>query len=402
MIIHKRVLDFEKLGLGMFVHFGIYSVLGKGEWAQSCLMIPREEYEALARRFRPKPTWAKELAAAARGAGCRYITLTARHHDGFSLYDTKGLSDFDAPHCCGRDLIKEFVDACREEGLLPFFYHTLLDWHMETYQTDFPEYLRYLRSSVELLCTSYGSIGGIWFDGMWDQPQADWEEDALYSMIRSHQKDAMLINNTGMDALGALGNIELDSVTFERGKPQPINLETSPRNIASEMCEVMNDHWGYAAGDYNYKSMAEIIGSLAQCRRCRANFLLNSGPMADGSLRLLDRGILETLGQWVRDNEEALRLPVPTGIEIAGREQDFLLRHEKSLYLFVADAPMFNNPHGDRIEEFPLEESIVSACWLDSGEPLPFSQDNGTARITATPFHYGSNSTVRVAKITTT
>ena len=400
MIVHQRVKNFETLGLGLFVHFGLYSVLEKGEWARNCLNIPKEEYEPLQYRFDPKPTWAKELAQAAKNAGCRYITLTARHHDGFSLYDTRGLSEFDSVHGCGRDLIREFVTGCREEGLLPFFYHTLVDWHMDSYQTDFPAYLQYLRDSVELLCTNYGPIGGFWFDGKWDKPEEDWEEDKLYTMIRRHQPEAILIHNSGMDALGALGHIELDSVTFERGRPQPINLEVSPKYIASEMCEVMNDHWGYAARDFDYKPMAELIGDLALCRRYRANLLLNVGPMGDGSLRLIDRGMLEVLGQWIRLNEEALRLPAPTGISVEGRENDFLLRNGKNLYLFVGDAPMFNNPHGDRLETFPLAEIIRSACWLDSGEPLPFSQTNGTATVTATPFHYGTNLTTRVAKIT--
>ena len=397
MIIHQRVKEFETLGLGMFVHFGIYSLLGKGEWIRN--NMPKEEYEPIYTSFNPKPTWAKELAAAAKGAGCRYITLTSRHHDGFSLYDTCGLSDFDAPHACGRDLIREFVDACREEGILPFFYHTLLDWHVESFDSDFPAYLQYLRSSVKLLCTNYGPIGGLWFDGKWSKPQADWEEDALYGLIRKYQKDAIIVNNTGMEERGALGNIELDSVTFERGKPQPINLEDSPRYIASEMCEVLNNHWGFARMDLSYLSMADVIRNLADCRRYRANLLLNVGPMGDGSLRLIDRGMLEILGIWVTCNEEAIRLPVPTGIAVEGHEEEFLLRHNENLYLFARDVPHFNTAE-PRTVRFPLSETVLSVCWLDSGEALPFTQENGTASITALPMPYGTNLPVRIMKIT--
>lgn len=400
MIVHQRIKDFETLGLGMFVHFGIYSTYEKGEWARMCLNIPKEEYESLCKTFNPKPTWAKELAQAAKGAGCRYITLTTRHHDGFSLYDTRGLSDFDAPHSCGRDLIREFVDACREEGILPFFYHTLVDWHVDSYNTDFPKYLQYLRSSVEVLCTHYGPIGGFWFDGKWDKPQENWEEDALYTMIRRYQPDSILIHNSGMNALGALGHIELDSVTFERGKPKPINLEGTPKYIASEMCEVLNGHWGFARLDLNYSSMKEVIETLAGCRRYRANLLLNVGPMGDGSLRLIDRGILEILGIWVERNEEALRLPAPAGIPIEGQEKDFLLRCDNDLYLFVHDVPGFNAPKDGKVERFVLKETILSACWLDSGEPLPFSQECDTASVTALPMAYGTNFPVRVMKIT--
>lgn len=397
MIIHQRVKEFETLGLGMFVHFGIYSQLGRGEWIRN--NMSKEDYEPIYKTFNPKPTWAKELVAAAREAGCRYITLTSRHHDGYSLYDTCGLSDFDAPHSCGRDLIREFVDACREEGILPFFYHTLLDWHVESFETDFPAYLQYLRDSVKLLCTNYGPIGGLWFDGTWSKPGADWEEDALYATIRRYQPEAIIVNNTGMESRGTLGNMELDSVTFERGKPQPINLADSPRYIASEMCEVLNNHWGYASLDLSYMAMADVIRNLADCRRYRANLLLNVGPMGDGGLRLIDRGMLEILGIWTRLNDEALHLPAPTGIAVEGYEEEFILRHENTLYLFVKNVPncYVTEPC---IRSFALKEHVVSACWLDNGEALPFTQEDGMASITAVPHLYGEDLTLRVAKIT--
>ncbi len=400
MIIKQRIKDFEKMGLGVFVHFGIYSVLEQGEWVKFAHKMDHDGYEALAKDFCPQEGWAAALAQAAKGAGAKYITLTARHHDGFSLYDTQGLDDFDAPHFCGRDLVGEFVDACRAEGLVPFFYHTLLDWHRPEYKADFPAYLRYLRASVEKLCANYGPIGGIWFDGMWDNFSADWEEDALYHMIRSYQPEAMIINNTGMDARGALGHIELDSVTFECGKPQPINLSESPKYIASEMCQTMNGHWGYAAMDLNYKSMADILRDLAACRRCGANYLLNVGPKPDGSLRLYDQGILEALGLWVRANEEAVRAARPSEIPVRNRPEDFLLQGPDGWYLFVLDAPLYNNPDGDRLEELAIEQPVRSVTWLDNGEALPFCQEEGLLKITALPYRYGTNTVVRVAKIT--
>lgn len=219
MIVKQYIKDFEQLGFGMFIHFGLYSMMERGEWNKLSNNVPDAEYEAYAEKFNPKPDWAIEIAKMAKNAGCKYITLTTRHHDGYSLFDTCGLNDYDAPHSCGRDLVREFVDACRANDIIPFFYHTLLDWREESYKTNFPEYLKYLRRSVEILCTNYGKIGGLWFDGMWDKPNEDWEEDALYGTIRKHQPEAMIINNTGLSARGALGHIELDSVTFERGKP---------------------------------------------------------------------------------------------------------------------------------------------------------------------------------------
>ena len=229
MIVHQYVKDFENMGLGMFVHFGVYSTLGKGEWVMHQYKIPRDEYRSYAPNFSPELDWAEKLVVTAKNAGCKYITLTSRHHDGFSLYDTCGLNDYSTVNFVGRDLVREFVDACNAHGIIPFFYHTYLDWYDERFDSDFPAYLDFLRKSVELLCTRYGKIGGIWFDGKWSKKDADWEEDAMYSMIRRYQPEAIIVNNTGLSALGELGHIELDSVTFERGKPKPLNLEGAPK-----------------------------------------------------------------------------------------------------------------------------------------------------------------------------
>ena len=406
MIIEKRVKEFEQLGFGMFVHFGLYSVIGKGEWAKWTLGIPWEEYLKAMETFNPNENWAEELVINAKNAGCKYITLTTRHHDGFSLYDTKGLNEYDAPHVCGRDLIKEFVDACRKHGVIPFFYHTLLDWHEENYKENFKEYLVYLRKSVEIICKNYGKIGGIWFDGWWDRPDDDWEEDALYSLIRSYQPDAMIINNTGLSHRGELGHIELDSVTFERGRPQPINMEGSPKYIASEMCETLGDHWGYAEKDFNFKSTANIIQSFAICRRYRSNFLLNVGPKADGTLRTIDKANLEIVGQWYDLNKEALHSPVPFAKEVENKPNNFFLKDGNNYYLFFFDVgssgdinvSIERDSNPDNV--FTFSEKIKSAVWLDNGKALNFTQDGDRVNIQAKPAEYGQSYVVRVAKIT--
>lgn len=406
MIIKQYIKDFEQLGFGMFVHFGLYSMLGTGEWSKHSLDIPKEKYEALTARFNPKRNWAIELVKTAKQAGCKYITLTTRHHDGFSLYDTCGLNDYDAPHAkCGRDLVQEFVDACNAEGITPFFYHTLLDWREESYRKDFPTYLVYLRKSVEMLCKNYGKIGGLWFDGMWDKSNEDWEEDALYSTIRKYQPEAMIINNTGLNALGALGHIELDSVTFERGKPEPINMEGSPKYVASEMCEVFCDHWGYAKEDLNYKSPAQMIRELADCRRYGANMLMNIGPTEDGSVREIDKAMLNLMGQWVAYHEEAIRKPRPTDIEIEGKPDDFMLKDDNTYYLFCYNLPMsadFNVAlHADvnYDSRFIFKDQIQKATWLDNGAEVAFVQEGDYTTVMTEPFTYGRNLVVRIVKL---
>lgn len=405
MIIENRIKEFEKLGFGMFVHFGLYSMLGKGEWVKEIYKIPDEEYMPLAKKFNPDKNWAKDLVATAKKAGCKYITLTTRHHDGYSLFDTCGLNDYDAPHSCGRDLIREFTDACNEAGIVPFFYHTLLDWYEKSFYTDFKTYLKYLRDSVEILCTKYGKIGGLWFDGMWSKKGEDWEEDALYGMIRKHQPDAMIINNTGLSALGALGHIELDSVTFERGKPGPINKEGAPKYVASEMCEIFADHWGYAKYDYNFKSLRTMIEEYCVCRKCGSNFLLNVGPKGDGTLRPLDKAMLETLGEWVDVFKEALYLPRPSGVEMLS-ENDFVLEKEGTYYLFahnihmsVVSADVVKSQTSDTTKKFRFDKKIKSVHWLDNDEELSFAQEGEETTVFCTPSAYGASYVVRVAKI---
>lgn len=407
MIVKQYIKDFEKLGFGLFVHFGVYSLLGTAEWAKHLIPVSDADYDRLPEQFQPKADWAEALAKTAKNAGCKYITLTTRHHDGFSLFDTCGLNTYDAPHsACKRDLVREFVDACRQEGIIPFFYHTLLDWHEESYRTDFPKYLEYLRKSVEILCKNYGKIGGMWFDGMWDKPDADWEEDALYATIRKYQPEAMIINNTGLHDRGALGHIELDSVTFERGKPGAINMEGAPKYVASEMCEVFCDHWGYAREDLNYKSPAQMIRQLADCRRYRANMLMNVGPMGDGSIRQMDQAILDLMGSWVRYFDEAIRTPAPTGIEIDGKPDDFILKDGNNYYLFCYNLPMVADANVAILEnaqyesKFSLADKIQSVVWMDNGAKVKYTQNEENVTVTTVPYTYGRNLVVRVAKIT--
>lgn len=405
MVVKQYIKEFEKLGFGMFVHFGIYSVLGKGEWAKHSLHIPDEQYYKLSETFDPDPEWARKLVTVAKMAGCRYITLTTRHHDGFSLYDTCGLNRLDTVHTCGRDLVREFADACREQDILPFFYHTLLDWHEKSYQEDFSEYLKYLRKSVEILCTRYGKIGGLWFDGMWDKFDADWEEDALYECIRKYQPEAMIINNTGLDARGQTGHIEIDSVTFERGKPMPVNMEQ--KYVASEMCQVFAEHWGYAKEDFNFKSPADMIRDLVVCRRYGSNLLMNVGPKGDGTLREMDKAIYHLMGQWVAKNQEAIYEPRPSGIEVENKPEDFLLVKDQNYYLFCDKLPMSADPNvvmeqpAEFQDIFQLEKKIRRITWLDNGDAVDFEQDGSRVVVKTVPYEYGRNLVVRVAKIET-
>lgn len=392
---YEYIERFKELSLGLFVHFGLYSKVGKGEWYLALNPgADKIKYRNLTRSFCVKKNWAKELAAFARQTGFKYITLTTRHHDGFSLFDTCGLNDYDAPHsACGRDLVKEFVDACRNEGIVPFFYHTLLDWNEESYENDFPAYIDYLVKSVEILCKNYGKIGGFWFDGWWNKKNADWQFDRLYGTIRKYQPQAMIINNTGLSELGKVGHKEIDSVTFERGKPCFVDNSDKPR--AGEMCQVLNDHWGYTRDDCNYKSVKELIGNLIDCRKFNCNFLLNIGLKGNGSINPLDKCFLREIGKWIKFNKNIIYSLKSCDIKAENAD---LLYSDGYYYAVVRNVPMVADPNVQRVEtlgKVKIYGKIVSAFWLDNGEKIETEQNEFFVK----PFSYGTSYSVRIAKL---
>lgn len=404
----KRIADFEKLGFGMFVHWGLYSQKGRGEWTFRIHKDQTmEEYSKLADTFTAEDFDAEEMVLAAKNAGCKYITLTTRHHEGFSLYDTCGLNTFDAPHTpAGRDLIKEFVDACNKHDIVPFFYHTTLDWYNQDFNNDFDAYLEYLRQSVEILCTRYGKIGGLWFDGNWSKPDdTDWKLDDLYGTIRKHQPEAMIINNTGLGKRGELGHPEIDSVTFEQGRPTPMDRTGMSKYITSEMCYTLNRHWGCGYADFDYKSPSELIETLCSCRKVGANLLLNIGPTAQGGIIPMQKELLKIMGDWMKIFGEAIYNGKP--YYSTEDSKDFLLKgDDNTLYAFIHELGMYGNEnvtgHGtfnpDR--HFVLNgEKIDSITWMDNDEQLEFTQSSNDINIRCTGYSYGTYYCVRVAKI---
>jgi alpha-L-fucosidase len=409
-----RISRFEELGFGMFIHWGLYSQLGQGEWIQRLHNITCDEYNRLFDTFTAEDFDARKIARTARQAGMRYITLTTRHHEGFSLYDTHGLSDFDAPHSpAGRDLIAEFAEACRAESIVPFFYHTTLDWHWRGQKTPdldpqtFNDYLDYLHDSVEVLCRHYGKIGGLWFDGNWSCPAADWKLDRLYRMIRKNQPDAIIVNNTGIRRPGEIGHPEIDSVTFENQAGKPLDRRGHAKYIAGEICQTMNAHWGIGANDLTFKSPRELIEKLAQARKVGANYLLNIGPSAQGAIPDYEAACLAKVGHWAVMAQSVLYRGRPVAATCQGR--DFLLEADGKWYCFVhdlgiagghADVTLAVGGNGPR-SMVGLTQPVRRVSWLDNGEELRCIQDagSGMAAINFTGYPYGVNWVVRIAQI---
>ncbi|MDA3961369.1 MAG: alpha-L-fucosidase [Planctomycetota bacterium] len=173
MTADDRIAQFTRRGFGLFVHYGLYSLIGQGEWVWRHRRRDDHDYPQLMRSFSADDFDADAICATAADAGCRYVCLTTRHHEGFSLYDTRGLNEYDAPHSAAkRDLVAEFSEACERHGIGKYFYHTTLDWWHPDFDSDWDAYQQYLRDSVAVLCRNYGT---------WSKRDRDWQEDALYT-----------------------------------------------------------------------------------------------------------------------------------------------------------------------------------------------------------------------------
>ena len=402
----QYILDFEQMGFGMFIHWGLYSQLGRGEWVLFNEKLDVNEYSKLAETFTAEDFDAEEIARTAKAAGCKYITLTTRHHEGFSLYDTCGLSDFDSMHApAGRDLVREFVDACNKYDIMPMFYHTTLDWYNKDFDGDFDKYLEYLRKSVETLCKNYGKIGGLWFDGNWSKPDEDWKESELYATIRKYQPEAMIINNTGLNNRGDIGNPEIDSVTFEQGTPTPMDREGMSKYVAAEMCHTLNDHWGIGYDDLCYKSPTELVQCLCDCRKVGANYLLNIGPEAQGRINEYQKELLGIIGRWMDIFGEAIYNGRPCGVSGMGKNFGLKSTDGKSLYLFVYDlaisgdddvivAGRYKGPYAFG----GIKDEIESIKWMDNDEDINFIQGHGMLAADFAGQAYGKSYPVRIAK----
>ena len=407
---YEYIHEFRDSALGMAVHWGLYSQVGEGEWSRHMKPMGLEEYGELAKTFTAEDFDARGWAKLAKRAGMKFIMLTTRHHDGFSLYDTKGLNEFDAPHsAAGRDLIAEFVEGCRAEGISPFFYHTTMDWWWKGKKTwnitkeEFDEYLDYLNASVEILCKNYGEIGGFIFDGHWCRPDMDWKDSRLYGMIRSLQPNAIIMNNTGLASNGVLTHEEIDAVTFEQYEVKSVSFDRE-KPVASMRWQTTNMHWGVGKRDLCFKSPAEIIEGFCDTRRHGAVNVINIGPEAQGAVQPMDRCLLELLGVWMDCYAEAVRGTTPS--KAVCHDKDYILENEKHGYYLCynlgitghEDVTQLDTTEGPRGIQ-GLKKKIKKIEWMDNGEELQFTQNGDLAVFEATGFAYGENMAVRVARI---
>lgn len=312
---------FQQAKFGLFIHWGVYSVLGDGEWVMNNQRISVKNYEKVPAFFNPTEFDAKEWVDMVKAAGMKYITITSKHHDGFAMYDSK-VSDYDivdrTPY--KKDVLKMLADECQRQGIKLFFYHSQLDWHHPDYfptgntgagytgrpaSGDWYKYLDYMDTQLTELLTNYGPIGGIWFDGMWDKKDADWRLEKTYSLIHKLQPSALVGSNHHLAPFPGE-----DFQMFEKDLPghntTGFSGDSKIGNIPLETCETINNSWGFNLQDNRNKSIKQLIQYLVKAAGYNANFLLNVGPMPNGKIQPDHVELLRQMGEWLNANGETI------------------------------------------------------------------------------------------------
>jgi alpha-L-fucosidase len=312
---------FQEARFGLFVHWGAYAVAGDGEWVMHNKRITVPEYERdFPTAFNPTKFDAAAWVAMVKAAGMRYITITSKHHDGFAMWDSK-VSDYDVvertPY--GKDILKQLADECRKQGVKLFFYHSQLDWHHPDYfprgrtgrfsgrddKGDWFKYLDYMDTQLEELLTGYGELGGIWFDGWWDRPDADWRLGKTYGLIHKLQPATLVGANHHRKPFPGE-----DFQMFEKDLPghntAGFNEQSELGSLPFEMCETINNSWGYNKTDGRHKTTKQLVQLLVKAAGYDANFLLNVGPRPDGTIQPEHASRLAEVGQWLQKNGETV------------------------------------------------------------------------------------------------
>jgi len=362
----ERLKWFTDAKFGMFIHWGAYAIPARCEWIMCIERVPVEEYEKWADAFNPRFFDARAWAETAKRAGMKYMVLTTKHHDGFCLFDTETTDYSTVKRGAKRDFVAEYVEACREAGMKIGFYFSLLDWHhpdwqahctlgdQETWSGLMPDdamrrYVEYHHEQVRELCTNYGKIDVMWYDGCWYSADV-MQSEKLNAMVRELQPHIIINNRANLPA------------DFDTPEQQIIPSEPGR---AWESCMTMNDHWGAFPEDQHWKSVKDLVLTLTKTTCGGGNLLLNVGPRADGTFPPESVERLEKMGEWLSVNGEAFYGTEPG--------PDWLVSHARTqkggtVYLHL--------PYwwGEELVIFPGGRRILSAKLLADGRELKVDQ----------------------------
>jgi alpha-L-fucosidase len=364
----RRMQWWHAAKFGMFIHFGLYSQHARHEWAMEEEAIPINDYMQLSKAFYPAPGFATHLARLAKAAGMRYMVMTTKHHEGFCNFDTK-LTDYCAPkQRPGRDLIREYVEAARAEGLRVGFYYSLMDWHhpdgarCAVDEAARRRFVDYTHGLIRELMTNYGKVDILWYDVAWPLDAEGWESESMNKMVFELQPD-IIVNNR-------------NKLTGDFSTPeQRIQAETNGR--AWESCMTLNDSWGFQRADDNWKSSKTIIRNLITCARDGGNYLLNVGPQPDGSIPEASIRVLSEVGRWMDDNGHTIYdsdLCQPRRSTYAS-----FTRTGNTLFMHVHFWP------GEDVAISGLMVKVKSARLLKTNQEVKFTQDPYRVHLTDLP-----------------
>ena len=308
----KRQEWFRNAKFGMFVHWGPFAVHGSDPNAKFDYFDIKanpalsKDFEVYAQQFNAKSFDAAKWMEVAKTAGAKYVILTSKHHDGYTLYDTK-VTTYDSVDMAPKtDYVRAFADAARGAGLKVGFYYSILDWHEANYSANLPKFVdEFMFPQVRELCTNYGPIDCVWFDGEWDFPAATWKAPELVNMIRELQPSALINDRIG---LGERGVTKLSDF-YTREQPSEMNVAMGferEKPYPWEACMTIGDYWQYSVKDTKFKSTAELVGILVDVVSRGGNLLLNVGPNADGVIPevLVER--MKGIGAWMAVNRDAI------------------------------------------------------------------------------------------------
>lgn len=376
--------EFSDSKFGVFIHWGIYSMFGQGEWYMTNAGIDCHEYAKAASGFYPIRFDAKEWVSAIKEAGAKYICFTTRHHDGFSMFDTK-YSDYNIVDATPfkRDVVKELAEECKKQGIKLHLYYSHLDWTREDYYPygrtgrntgrtkhgNWNDYFNFMNNQLTELLTNYGPIGAIWFDGMWDQPDDfDWRLDEQYSLIHKLQPACMIGNNHHKKPIEGE-----DFQMFERDLPGENNAGLSSESeigqLPLETCQTMNGMWGYKIQDQNYKSVSELIRLLVRASGKGANLLMNVGPQPNGEIPAVALERLKGMGEWLSKYGETVY--GTTRGDVMTADWGTTTRKGNTLYVHILTDNM------PQFVTLPLKDKVVSAVNLNTGTKVSYEKIKG-------------------------
>lgn len=363
---------------GIFLHWGLYSMTAQGEWYMNVRNIHWREYEKLASGFYPSRFDAREWVSAIKASGAKYICITSRHHDGFSMYASE-VSDFNVVDATPfkRDILRELSEECRRQGIALHVYYSHLDWRREDYplgrtghgtgrdisKADWDSYYGFMNSQLCEIITGYNPRA-IWFDGVWDHdndPDFDWHLEEQYAMMHALKPELLIGNNHHLTPFQGE-----DFQMFERDLPGENKAGLSGQDISPlplETCNTMNGMWGYKIEDQNYKSADELIRYIVHAAGRNANLLLNMGPQPNGELPAAGVERLKEVGEWMDRCGETIY--GTEGGPVGPRPWGVTTRKGDRVFVHILD-------YQDKVLFLPLDAKVKSAVEFEGDRPVKF------------------------------